>query len=88
MNPRRINAVLAATLVDAAIAACSTEAPGYQTAKLDDVEFDMPLDWQPTLQSKAGRASITYGAKSTEHASKSTITVVRTRPMGHHASYL
>jgi hypothetical protein len=85
MNIRPINISVVAALVGATLFACSTDAPDdqhWQTAKLDDVEFAVPRDWQPTVQSEAGRASVTWGAKRTAHASKSTVTVVRARPPG------
>lgn len=82
MNIRPINISVVAALLGATLIACSTDAPDYTTAKLDDVEFAVPRDWQPTVQSEAGRASVTWGAKRTAHASKSTVTVVRARPPG------
>jgi hypothetical protein len=78
-----IIATLAAlTLLTTFTTGCAVEAPTFQTATIDDVSFAVPLDWQPLDQSEVGRASVTWRATPTAHASKASVTVVRTRPAG------
>ncbi len=64
------------------VTGCTVDAPTFQTATIDDVSFAVPLDWQPLDQSEVGRASVTWRATPTAHASKASVTVVRTRPAG------